>query len=104
MKRFNKTYSEWRDGLHQWAKRLDDGNCLYHAWVYRNIYSAAIRNVDYQRLGEYYKYGNARPMEYAAAVTPFGSRILEEVGITFTDLEKIEINELLEEWENANNK
>lgn len=104
MKRFNKTYSEWYYGLSKWAKRLDDANCLYHAWVYRNIYSAAIRNSDYQSLAEYYKYGNARPMEYAVAITPFGARILEEVGITFTDLEKIEINELLKEWENANNK
>ena len=99
MKRFNKPYFEWRDGLYKWAKLLDDGNCLYHAWVYRNIHSAATRNLDYRRLGEYYKYGNARPMEYAAAVTPFGARILEEVGITFTDLEEIEINELLKEWE-----
>nr|DAI08212.1 MAG TPA: hypothetical protein [Caudoviricetes sp.] len=104
MKRFNKPYSEWHYGLYKWWKRTKEANCLYHAWVYRNIYSAAIRNIDYQRLDEYYKYGNARPMEYAAAVTPFGSRILEEVGITFTDLEKIEINELLEEWENANNE
>lgn len=104
MKRFNKPYSEWRDGLYKWAKRLADANCLYHAWVYRNIHSAAIRSRDYQRLDEYYKYGNACPMEYAAAITPFGARILEEVGITFTDLEKIEINELLEKWENANNK
>lgn len=104
MKRFNKPYSEWRDGLYKWAKRLDEAICPYHAWVYRNIYSAAMRNSGYQRLDEYYKYGNARPMEYSAAITPFGARILEEVGITFTDLEKIEINELLEEWENASNR
>ena len=104
MKRFNKSYSEWRDGLYKWWKRTEEVNCLYHAWVYRNIYSAAIRNLNCQRLDGYYKYGNARPMEYAAAITPFGERILEEVGITFTDLEKIEINELLEDWENANNK
>lgn len=104
MKRFNKSYLEWRGGLYKWWKRTDEANCVYHAWVYRNIYSAAIRNSDHQRLDKYYKNGNARPMEYVAAITPFGERILEDVGITFTDLEKIEIKELLEEWENANNR
>ena len=100
----NKSYSDWHYALYKWAKRTADANCMYHAWVYRNIYSAAIRNRDYQRLDEYYKYGYARPMEYAAATTPFGARILEEVGIAFTDIEKIEINELLEGWERADNK
>lgn len=104
MKRNIKSYPIWRDNLAKWAKRTAEANCLYHAWVYRNIHSAAIRSLDYQRLDDYYKYGNAKPMEYAAAMTDFGSRLLEDVGITFTDLEKLEIDELLKEWERENNK
>lgn len=84
----NKSYAEWRDHLGEWARKLENAGIVYHGFVYRQLYNAALRHTGYKQLGEALGDASATLLELVAAVTPFGERVLEEVGIKLNDIEK----------------
>jgi hypothetical protein len=84
----NKSYAEWRDHLGEWAAKLENAGIVYHGFVYRQLYNAALRCTGYQQLKEALSGASATLLELVAAVTPFGERVLEEVGIKLNDIEK----------------
>lgn len=84
----NKSYTEWRDHLGEWAGKLEKAGIVYHGFVYRQLYNAALRHTNCQQFKEALGDADAKLLELAAAVTPFGERVLEEVGIKLNDTEK----------------
>lgn len=84
----NKSYAEWRDHLGEWAVKLEKAGIVYHGFVYRQLYNAALRYIGYQQFAEALGEADAKLLELVAAVTPFGERVLEEVGIKLNDIEK----------------
>lgn len=84
----NKSYAEWRGHLGEWAGKLEKAGIVYHGFVYRQLYNAALRYTRYQQFEEALRNADAKLLELVAAVTPFGERVLEEVGIKLNDIEK----------------